>query len=155
MTLLITASPPLIEITDADGHVVLNLTEQLFSETDYITGSLTTPTRDTGTDIVVDYSIGSCHAAATFVRGAMRITSFGSTGLGFSTPPTAKWFNVSGTWVYAQHVSLISQFTFKVASGVVTLREASRSKLQQNAAGQTYQIAGITIDYKLIVGYFG
>jgi len=156
MSLDITVSPPLIRVTDTDGHVVLNTSEKMFyaRPVDYVTGTLTTQVRNTGTNITVVHTLGSAHPSAAFVRGAMRVTTYGSTGINYEGVPVGRWINVSGTYVAAYTGRVMQLFTFRNNGGTVEMVEQLASAQETNAVGQIFQIGGITIDYRLICGQF-
>lgn len=146
-----------IRLTDADGHLVFDTgTEKMFylRPVDYITGTLTTSTYNTGQTVGVDHVLGTVHASAVFVRGAMAITAYPSTGLQMQGFPVNRYFNVSGTYVHVFTSLVMHTFSPIVVGTDLILREKLISKLQQNAGGQTYQLGGVTIAYKMICGQF-
>lgn len=156
MSLEITVSPPLIRVTDTDGHVVFNTTEKLFyaRAADVVTATITTAVHNTGTAITDDHYLGSVDASATFVRGKMKVTGYASTTLQDQGPPINRSYNVSGTYVHLYTMQFMHTFTPFVSGGAVYCREKLVSKLVQNQFGQTFQTGGVTIQFNLICGQF-
>ena len=156
MSLEITVSPPLIQVTDTDGHVVLNTSEKLFyaRAADIVSASISTAVYNTGTSVTVDHVLGSVHPSATFVRGSMLVSSYSNTVLQEQGVPLNRAFNVSGTYVHAYTMQIMHTFTPFVSSGTVYCREKLVSKLVQNQYGQTFQTGGMTITFNLICGQF-
>lgn len=154
MTLQIT--PGSLTCTDTDGHTVLSTAEKMWYArgVDYISGSLTLPTRNTGTTATSTYTLGTAHSSATFVRGAMKVSSYSSTGLQYTGIDAGIWVNVAGTFVMAYTIIVMHTLTFQNSGGTVQLVEQFGSALQNNAFGQTYQVGGSTIEYRLICGQF-
>lgn len=153
MTLTITASPPLIQVTDTGGQVVLNTTEKLFYGSDRISGSISVPTRTTPFNFTQSYSIGSCNPSSTFVRGSMKVTGYLGSDFGGGVPIN-QWFNVAGTYVHSQSIYVYQAYTFLVSGGAVTLEERGAARLHNNQFGQVFSIFGFTLSYDLFVGGF-
>ncbi len=149
--------PGLVTLTDTAGNTILNTTEKLFylRSADKITQTIVIPQRSTAGGLAgtTSYPIGTVDAAATFLRGRMRITGYvgtdGNTGVAVDT-----WVNISGTYVHLQSTSLFQAFTLINTGGAVTLQEQYYAKQMSTAAGQTYSMLGFTINLELLWGQF-
>lgn len=156
MSLEIDAIAPLIRCTDAAGRTSLNTTEKLFyaRAADRVQATITTAVYNTGTTVTVDHSLGTVAASATFIRGAMTVTAYPTTGVQMQGAPVNRRFNVSGTYVHVYTSLVVHTFTPIVIGTTLYCREFLASKLQQNGFGQTFQVGGVTISFDLICGQF-
>lgn len=154
MTLEITASPPLIRVTDTDGHEVLNTSEKLFYGSDRITGTKSFATRNTPLNQVNTFTVGSCHASSTFVRGAMRVTGYVGGG-GAWGQPVDRWFSVGGSYVHGCTAAYVHTLHFTASGGVVSLVESVYSAAIYLSTGQgPLPVYGFDVEFDLIVGGF-
>lgn len=154
MTLTITASPPLIKVTDVDGHEVLNTSEKLFYGSDRITGTRSFATRNPPLNQVNTFSVGLCHPSSTFVRGAMQVTGYlaGDAAWG---QPTNRWISVGGSYVHACTAAYVHTLHFTASGGTVYLVESLYASAVFLATGQgPLPIYGFDIEFDLIVGGF-
>lgn len=153
MSLLIQASPPKIEVTDSDGHLIVDTSKSLFHVTDVLTGSValsawTNPPHNGG----ADHSIGSCHSGSTFVRGAVRATY---TGTAIGMFPTSGWFVLGSTFVQIACANALRFYSFVASGGNVTLLDRVYIHSITNEFGQVLSSLGsVTLQYHLLVGRF-
>ncbi len=150
MTLRVTASPPEIEVTDEDGHKVLDTDASLFHVTDILQGSQALGQRNAPVNSDAVHTLGSCHADSTFVRGAMRINS--STVF---MPTAGLWFNVGGSFVQLCTGDALRFLTIIASGGVVQLHDTAYIHVIKNGVGQVLSdLPAMTVDYFLYVGRF-
>lgn len=153
MSLLVQANPPVIRVTDTDGHVVMDSADKLFYASDRLQGIYTVPAILTPFNRQIIQQIGVCHPSSTFVRGVMRIT--GTAGINvIGGAPVTGWFNVGGTYVHTQSSSMCQTLSIIASGGVVSIYDYAHAELLQNSSGQTYSAMGFTVQYDLFIGGF-
>lgn len=152
MTLTITTSPPLIRVTDADGHVNLDTGKSLFHVTNTLSGTLTLPEKSPPLDSAVEYTLGSCHSDSTFVRGVMKAV-YSSTI--FAMFPSEAYFNAGASYVQVAYAGCIRFWTVTAAGGVVKLRDECYMHEIKNEVGQQLaSLLPVPLTYYLYVGRF-
>lgn len=168
------ASAGRITVTDAaDLITVFDSDEGLFSASDFVTGSITTPARQAffdgtgaGVEYPLDYEedhvLDTVNADADIVLGGFKVTTSVATGLsglgwhqtngtymhyvestGPLTRPTEQWFPTN----YAA-------YTFKCVAGTLYLNERVQMRAQITAAPVfvTLTLLAVTFDYKVYCG---
>lgn len=102
MTDLFRANGSGFTIADATGRAIFDSSERMFHVTDTITGTKNFPQRQSGVNTHYDLStthvIGSCHALATHLVGAFRITFPGSNNP--AGVPGFGWFAAGGSYIH-------------------------------------------------------
>ncbi len=164
-----------IVCTDGAGNVRLDTNEGLFVATNYLTGTKTLSQHVArnlnNSDIVtIDFeqvhTLVACHASATTVRGAFKVTTSDNSGLA----QFAGWYNAGGSYVhifqgggtlnYNGNVAptAIAVYSFFIESGQVKLRERVRAKAEySNNTGfndNYLTIVAPTFEYRLLCGLY-
>lgn len=153
MTLIIT--PGVITVTDTDGHTVLNTTEKLFYVTNSIVNTVTFPSRALSSDtaVMVNYTLGTCLASSTIVRGAAAVQASGSVGGG--SAPVNTWINVSGTYVHSCANNVFQAYTVIASGGTVYVQEQVYAGASSFFPGGQYlNVVGSTMTFRLLIGQF-
>ena len=153
MSLLIQASPPKIEVTDSDGHPIVDTAKSLFHVTDVLTGTLSlnawsSPPHNGG----ADHTLGSCDTNSTFVRAFMRASY---TGNPLAIFPQSVWIAAGGSFVQMAFTKGIRFWSFTASGGSVKCLDRIYMHEITNEFGQTLsELGAVTIEYYLLVGRF-
>jgi hypothetical protein len=91
-----------MKIEDTTGRRIFDSNERMFHVTDTITGTRSIAAKSSGINAShstnTTYVLGSCHAAATHLIGAFRITFPGASNP--SGVPGFGWFNAGGSYIH-------------------------------------------------------
>lgn len=149
--------PGSVTLTNTAGDVILNTTEKMFylRSAERLTQTVVIPQRITtgGLAGTASYAIGTVDAAATFLRGRMRITGYVGTD-GQQSVAVDTYVNISGTYVHLQSTSLFQGFTLIKSGTTVTMEEQYYAKQLSTATGQIYSMLGFTMSLELLWGQF-
>lgn len=146
-------SPPKIEITDVNGHLIMNTNTSLFHATDYLSGAITlnawgSPPHNGG----ADYTIGTCHVDSNFLRASVKITYSGTNLWMF---PQSGRFQLSSTFTHIATTQAVRFFSFVIENGVVKLKDRIYSQSVVNEFGQ--QLGGLPsmgVYFDMYIGRF-
>lgn len=153
MSLLIQASPPKIEVTDSDGHLIVDTSKSLFHVTDVLSGTLAlsswnSPPHNGGQD----HTLGSCDSNSTFVRAFVRASY---TGNPLAMFPQSVWIASGGSFVQMAMIPGIRFWSFVASAGSVKCIDRVYIHNITNDVGQTLSgLGSVTLEYYLLVGRF-